>query len=118
MIQQVPVFYDERMVAQTASFSPSAAKPREVVSSWRELGLPISIIAPTPVTANQLALAHRREYVQGVLNGRLPNGFGNKLHEVASSLPWTSGAMLSAARAALANGCVAAAPVAGFHHAH
>ncbi|MCX7960067.1 MAG: hypothetical protein N2653_00640, partial [Burkholderiales bacterium] len=40
-----------------------------------------------------------------------------RLPEVARSLPWTSGAMLSAARKAIANGQVAIAPCSGFHHA-
>lgn len=118
MLEQIPVFYDERAVAQADSFSPSAAKPRDVVASWQALGRPMVIRTPEPVTPDQLALAHRAEYVKGVMEGRLPNGFGNKLPEVAASLPWTSGAMLSAAREGLANGCVAVAPVAGFHHAH
>ena len=54
--------------------------------------------------------------MRGVLTGSLPNGFGNQLSEVARSLPYTTGAMIAAARAALAGGC-ACAPVSGFHHA-
>jgi acetoin utilization deacetylase AcuC-like enzyme len=114
----IPVHYDERMVADAESFSPSAGKPRAVVASWQAMGAPIALRTPVPVTRAQLALAHLPDFVDGVLEGRLANGFGNRLPAVAASLPWTSGAMLSAAREALANGRVAVAPTSGFHHAH
>jgi acetoin utilization deacetylase AcuC-like enzyme len=52
-----------------------------------------------------------------VLACRINNGFGNKLPSVADSLPYTCGAIVSAAREALRNGQVAVAPVSGFHHA-
>lgn len=71
-----------------------------------------------PVTVQQLYAAHDQCYVDGVLNCTIPNGFGNTSKSVADSLIWTSGSMLSAARAALRNGAVAVAPVSGFHHAH
>jgi acetoin utilization deacetylase AcuC-like enzyme len=64
----------------------------------------------------EIALAHDRRYVQDVLALREPNGFGNYLSEVADSLPYTTGAIVSAARAALDHR-VAVAPVSGFHHA-
>jgi len=110
------VVYAECMVADAQSFSPSARKPRDVVASWRRRFPSIEVIAPTPTTLDQLCLAHDPDYVRGVLALRLANGFGNHLAEVAQSLPWTSGAMLTAARVALVEG-VAVAPVSGFHHA-
>ena len=113
----IPVYYDDRMVADAESFSPSAGKPRAVVASWQALDPRVELRAPVPVTREQLALAHLPDYFEGVLEGRLANGFGNRLPGVAASLPWTSGAMLSAAREALANGRVAVAPTSGFHHA-
>lgn len=105
------------MVADIDSFSPSSRKPREVVDSWLSLGIPLHIIEPVPVTTAQFCLAHDKDYVAGVLACRIENGFGNKSQAVADSLPWTSGAMLSAARKAIENGQVAVAPVSGFHHA-
>ncbi|HPG93348.1 MAG TPA: hypothetical protein PLR28_02200 [Dokdonella sp.] len=110
------VVYCEQMVADAQSFSPSARKPREVVGSWRRRFPVLSMVEPQPVSVDQLCLAHDPGYVRGVLSLRLANGFGNHLPEVAQSLPWTSGAMLGAARWALNEGC-AVAPVAGFHHA-
>ncbi len=46
-----------------------------------------------------------------------PNGFDTRSAEVNASLPYTSGALLTAARWALASGSAVAAPVSGFHHA-
>jgi acetoin utilization deacetylase AcuC-like enzyme len=112
----VPVVYGASMVADAQSFSPSAAKPRAVVASWRRRFPPLVFEAPEAASVGTLCLAHDAEYVRGVLACRLPNGFGNHLAEVAASLPWTTGAMVTAARLALQGGC-AVAPVSGFHHA-
>ncbi len=114
---EIPVFYTPKMVAAIESFSPSSSKPKYVMQSWRRLGVPISVLEPMPVTMAQLCLAHDRQYVDDLLNCLIPNGFGNNSPEVAASLPWTSGAMLSAARKAVSNGLVAVAPCSGFHHA-
>jgi acetoin utilization deacetylase AcuC-like enzyme len=112
----IPVYYSPLMIADSGSFSPSAAKPGPVVSSWQQLGVPIDVIAPTPVTQEQLALSHDPQFVREILCGERKNGFGNCSMEVARSLPYTSGSLLSAARAALENG-VAVSPSSGFHHA-
>jgi acetoin utilization deacetylase AcuC-like enzyme len=112
----VTVFYSERIDANAQSFSPSASKPREVVSSWRQQFPSLVYRAPRPASVEELCLAHSAHYVREVLAFRSPNGFGNCLPDVAASLPYTSGAMIEAARAAVREG-VAVAPVSGFHHA-
>ena len=117
LLDAIPVFYDPRMVADAQSYSPSAGKPREVVESWKAMRMPLAFKPFAPATRKQLAMAHARSFVDGVLEGRIQNGFGNRLMAVANALPWTSGAMLAAAHEALANGQVAVAPVSGFHHA-
>ena len=118
------VLFSPKMVADSGSFSPSASKPEWVVQAWLALDLPLEIVEPDPATREQFALAHDRAFVDGVLDGRIANGFGNRSPAVAASLPYTSGAMLSAARAAIDGArCaapfagVAAAPCSGFHHA-
>ena len=113
---RIPVFYAPQMVAESGCESPSAAKPKAVVASW-ERQFPVEVIAPTPVTVDDLARAHERRHVEAVLAGRADNGFGNRSPAVAKSLPYTSGSMLSAARHAIATGGAAAAPCSGFHHA-
>jgi len=116
-LDAIPVYYSPEQVAEPQGASPSASKPRPVLESWRAQGYPIRVLEPQPVTVDDLALAHDRRYVEDVLALRAPNGFGNRSPSVARSLPWTSGAMLSAALAALESGQVACAPCSGFHHA-
>lgn len=113
----IPVFYSEAMVANANSFSPSAGKPKALIDRWLRTGRHIQIIEPTPVTIEELCGAHDPQYVAGILECRISNGFGNKLPEVAKSLPYTSGSMLSAARWVLKHGGFACAPCSGFHHA-
>jgi acetoin utilization deacetylase AcuC-like enzyme len=112
----IPVFFSDKMVANAESFSPSAGKPALAVKAWQDEGLPVEILDPVPCTQAELCRAHDKQYVTDVLMGIARNGFGNTKEEVAKSLPFTSGAMLSAARKALETG-VACAPVSGFHHA-
>lgn len=116
-MKTLPIFFSPRMVAESGSYSPSAAKPLQVVSSWRALGLPLEFEEPEPVTEAELCLAHEAKFIRAVLERRAENGFGNRSPEVAASLPWTSGAMRSAARLAWRSGGVAVAPCSGFHHA-
>ncbi|HUX74147.1 MAG TPA: hypothetical protein VMV25_09690 [Steroidobacteraceae bacterium] len=56
----IPVFFSTAMQAKVESLSPSAHKPLAAVESWKALGIPLSIIAPTPVTRGELARAHDR----------------------------------------------------------
>ena len=113
----LPVFYTPTMVAESGSYSPSAAKPAQVLAAWRASALPIEIVDLMPVTIDQLARAHDRAHVEAILAGRKDNGFGNRSPAVAATLTYTSGAMLAAARHAITNRAVACAPVSGFHHA-
>lgn len=114
----IPVLYNKRQVAPAQGGSPSAAKPAQVVEEWARLKLPCEIYSGfDPATFEQLTRAHDAGYVRGVLNCTTPNGFGTFSRAVADSLPYTSGSMLAAARAALQNGKVACSPTSGFHHA-
>lgn len=111
------VVYSSEQVASAQGYSPSAAKPGPVVDAWRRIDPALEIVRPQAVTVDQLALAHARDYVEAVLGLRAPNGFGTIDPGVARSLPYTSGAMLTAARLALCDRGIVAAPVSGFHHA-
>jgi acetoin utilization deacetylase AcuC-like enzyme len=112
----ITVFYTPRMVADAQSFSPSAGKPRAVVASWQRRFPVLEYREPRAATVDEFALAHERRYVEDVLARREKNGFGNFLPEVADALPYTTGAMIAAARHAHTHG-IAVAPVSGFHHA-
>lgn len=106
------------MVAWVELTSPSARKPGAAVASWQaRFPGQFAILSPDPVTVEQLCLAHDRAYVEGILSGQIANGFRNTSSEVARSLPYTTGAMLAAARDAIAGCHVAVAPCSGFHHA-
>lgn len=117
LMKTIPVFFTSKMAANSLSFSPSAAKPSQAVASWQRLGLPLDFHEPAPLTPKDFARAHDADFVRGVLERRRDNGFGNRSAQVAASLPWTSGAMCSAARHAWKQGGVAVAPCSGFHHA-
>jgi acetoin utilization deacetylase AcuC-like enzyme len=115
-LKTIPVFYADAMLAAPDSYSPSAQKPRHVLAAWQDAGLPVTVTSFTPVDEADLGLAHDPTYVRDILNCKTDNGFFNRAQDVADSLPYTTGAMLAAARAALKSGC-ACAPVSGFHHA-
>jgi acetoin utilization deacetylase AcuC-like enzyme len=117
VLKAIPVYFSPAMQAKVESLSPSAHKPLAAVESWKALGIPISIIAPTPVTREEFARAHDRKHVDDILDCRALNGFYTKAADVAASLPYTSGAMLCAAREAIRNKHVGVAPTCGFHHA-
>lgn len=112
----IPVFYSDKMIASSGSFSPSAIKPQYVVETWKQRRLAIDLRPVAPVTAEDLSLAHGPEFIRSILACKRENGFGNRRSDVAQSLPYTTGAMLDGARQALKSG-VACAPVSGFHHA-
>jgi acetoin utilization deacetylase AcuC-like enzyme len=86
------------MVVNFENFSPSAGKPIKVVKSWQKMNAPIDIVEPKSVDFDQICTAHQSDYVKKILSCEIDNGFGNKLPEVAASLPYTIGSMLSAAR--------------------
>ena len=111
------IFYRQEMNASTLSSSPSAHKPREVMVSWLSRFDGLEIIPPKPVSAAQLSLAHDADFVADILACRAKNGFWNRDPAIAQALPYTTGAMLDAARSAVQNRNVAVAPCSGFHHA-
>ncbi len=112
------VFYTPKMVADSKSASPSASKPKLVVESWLRQNLPITVVEHSPVTVDQLSVAHDRKYVEDVLGLKRVNGFCNRSTEVAAALPYTTGSMLAAALHVLTTvDKTACAPCSGFHHA-
>ena len=113
----IEVVYSEAMLAPDQGFSPSASKPRAVVEAWIAEFPDLRMIEPGPVSEDELCRAHDRRFVEDIIDLRAPNGFGTCSKEVVSSLFYTSGAMLTAARRAIDTGRPVAAPCSGFHHA-
>lgn len=113
----IPVFFRDEQVAPAQGYSPSAAKPAQVMAEWARRGFPIEQRGFLAESRNTLMLAHDRKYVCDVLDCKEENGFGTKDRAVAASLPFTSGSMVAAARHAVRFGGVAVSPTSGFHHA-
>jgi acetoin utilization deacetylase AcuC-like enzyme len=118
MSTPLPVYYDPRQHTDAnTSVSPSAGKPAQVMARWERSSVPITRLPVTAATPEQFALAHDRDYVDGILSCEQPNGFGNYKREVAATLPWTTGSFVSAAVHVARHGGVAVSPTSGFHHA-
>jgi acetoin utilization deacetylase AcuC-like enzyme len=115
--QLIPVFYRPEMTATSRFFAPGTFKPAACVEDWRRCGLMNHARDFAPASRDDLCLAHDPRYVDGVLAGRIRNGFNGVEPDVAASLPYTSGAMMAAAEEVALNGGMACAPVSGFHHA-
>lgn len=116
-MQNIPVFYSPKMVADSLSFSPSAMKPEKVVAAWEACGVPIQIQDVLPLSEEELCLAHDPKFVHGVLTGNVDNGFENRSLSIADSLRYTNASMRDAAVCAVQNKHVAVSPTSGFHHA-
>lgn len=117
MQDHVPVFYRPEMTASARFFAPGTFKPAACVEDWTQCGLMGEARTFAPASRDDLCIAHDPRYVDGVLEGRIRNGFNGTEQDVAASLPFTSGAMMAAAEEAVLNGGIACAPVSGFHHA-
>lgn len=120
----IKVVYNEKQVADPGKQplenkgytpSPSARKPLELAVALR-LFRGVEFIEPLPLNIDDLKLCHDAKYVDDVMNLKTENGFGTISQSVVDSLPYTNGAMYTAAKVATkAN--PACALVSGFHHA-
>lgn len=114
----IPVFFRTEMNAPAQGASPSAQKPMYAVESWlKKFPGQVDVMGFTPATLAHLRRVHDPAYVQNVLTGTEPNGFGTRDVAVAKSLLYTTGSMMAAAREAVSSGKVACSPTSGFHHA-
>jgi len=112
-------FYRREMsVSENDSFSPSAGKPAFLMEYLINQGLKVDFIDSfPPLSISDIALSHDLNYVRGVLDLTIENGFGNKSSSIASSLPFTTGSFYSAAQYALLHRENTFSPTSGFHHA-
>ncbi len=70
MLERMPVFYSPKLQAQATGTFPGVTKPMQAIASWIELGIGISVIAPTPATRTELIRAHENDYVDAILGRR------------------------------------------------
>lgn len=115
----IPVFYRPEMAADSASYSPSAAKPKIVMDHWLQHGTikPEQVQTFEPASRADFGLAHDLEFVDAILSRQRENGFGNYSQAVADSLPYTTGSMIAATQHIIQHGGFACSPTSGFHHA-
>lgn len=114
---KIPVFFRDEQVAPEQGYSPSAAKPAQVVAEWKRLRFPIELRSFLGASPKDMRLAHSAAYVKDVLSCDEENGFGTRDPRVAASLPFTVGSMMEATYEAWTSKSVACSPTSGFHHA-
>jgi len=113
----IKVFYNDKQVHDPCGFSKSPLKPG-LLSRRIALDPAFSIEQSfAAVTPEQLKLVHAGEYVDGVLNADLSNGFGNRSKKDATAICYTVGNLLEAADYAYTHDTVAWSLTSGFHHA-
>ena len=69
----ISVFYDARMAADSLGYSPSAAKPKQVVEHWLATDQNIEVKAFKPLSTREICAAHDYDFVNGVLNCEVDN---------------------------------------------
>lgn len=112
------VFYDARQSTdKNNSLSPSAGKPALVVEEWKKKGYDFALADVKPVTREDFYRVHHKGHVDAVLDLKNPNGFNNKIPEVAAALHWTSGSIVTATMHAMEHRVNTCSPTSGFHHA-
>lgn len=101
------------------SISPSSSKPNLLIDYWMDTPqeFDIEIYQVSPSSVEDLYLVHSKVYVDAILAGERENGFGEKSLELAKSLMWTCGSIVSAAEFSLRTGESSMSPTSGFHHA-
>lgn len=112
------IFYrEEQSAVGTNYYSPSPRKPSLVLESWKKLEHQPEIVGFDPVTRDQFKQIHDPGYVDGVLDGKLNNGFGDRDPKIIQVLPYVSGSMVAATLHACRTGETAISPTSGANHA-
>lgn len=111
-MHMTPIFYHHDQAAEYDSISTNKI-PEFVRQSGR---FPIQ---PPDIGASTLYVAHDRRYVNGVMDGTIPNGFGNTDPELARYALGSVASFVGAVDHALrSHSPVACSASQGFHHAH
>jgi acetoin utilization deacetylase AcuC-like enzyme len=106
-----PIYYHPDQDADYAFIS--VKKVSEFVRQSGRKPEPVDLLEP-----GDLHCAHSAEFVDGVMAGKRPNGFGNKDPEVNRAVMASNSAFFDAAVHALRWGGVTCSATQGFHHAH
>lgn len=114
----IPVFFNEKQVHDPVAYSKSPLKPGLLA---RRIAKDAAFEIQSnfgPVTRDEMLLVHTAAYVDGLLNGTVPDGFGNKSTKDFEAIRMTAGNMVAAVGAVLKGAPVVWSLTSGFHHAH
>lgn len=114
-MMQIPVFYDDGVSLPPDRFI-SLSKPGRLMSIIKQEA-ECQLLPFMKISEHDLCLVHDNDHVEGVLSGRIANGFGDIDTAITEQVLIANGAFVAAAEHALQNGGVVFAPVSGFHHA-
>lgn len=102
---------------EATGYSPSAGKPALFVADTLKHFPQVEVVMSGKASFIDFYRAHSQSFIEGVLAGTSPNGFGNYSLAVAATLPYTSGSLLHAAEHAVLTKEHVCSPTSGFHHA-
>lgn len=112
------IFFNPKMVVSSNdSESRSAEKPRLFIELVKTQLPDLKIIESSPITKEDLKLAHSEFYVSDIFAQRMFNGFMNYNLDVPNSCLYTIGSMLDASLYSLKTNSIHCSPTSGFHHA-
>lgn len=112
------IFYNPRQaVSDNKSFSKSAEKPKLFVDKLQRENFNFRLFVTPEIRVEHIYLAHDKEYVDGVLNLEINNGFGNKMESVRNSFRYSLASFVGAAAVAHKEKMSVCSPTSGFHHA-
>lgn len=115
-MRQIPVFYNDNISLSPDRFI-SLSKPGRLMNIIQQEA-ECQLCPFEPISQAELTTVHDADYVKGVINGQLANGFGDTDPAVAKQVLHANGAFIAAAWHAYEHGGVSFAPVSGFHHAN
>ena len=101
--KQIPCFFSESQLHDPCSFSKSPLKPGLLASriaTDEAFELKSSLIGP--VTPERLMQTHEKRYIDGLMEGTIADGFGNKSKKDFKAIRTTVGNFLAAAEWAVA----------------
>lgn len=115
------VFHAAEYEADLGEHIMPIRKFRLVREEIERQGLPVQLIAPQPVSDEDLLRVHTAEYIQAIATGQ-PRELAQSQKfpwspELARAVRWTNGGCVDGLRAALEDG-IAGNLASGFHHSH
>lgn len=102
---------------EATGYSPSAGKPALFVADTLKHFPQVEVVMSGKASFIDFYRAHKQSFIEGVMDGTIPNGFGNCSMAVAATLPYTSGSLLHAAEHAVLTKEHVCSPTSGHHHA-